>query len=195
MIGQTEYWHRGDTSRLAFSESTFRVSTDTNSPSVARSMVDVAEARQWQALRVSGHDDFKRLIWLEASLRDIRTVGYEPLPADHEAVRKARAAEPSRSDPAPLAKPSEPATTKQSARSGGRKAVLAALESVLVARHVPEAQRRAVMQAAADNLTQRVRNGETHRVKVYDRAAPTQRPIATPSPEAQRTRERSAPSR
>jgi hypothetical protein len=52
-IGRTEYRFRGDTSRVAFTESTFRLATDTNSPSVARSMVDVAEARNWKALRVS----------------------------------------------------------------------------------------------------------------------------------------------
>ena len=43
-VGQTEYRFRGDTTRVAFTESTFRLATDTNSPSVARSMVDVAEA-------------------------------------------------------------------------------------------------------------------------------------------------------
>ena len=48
-IGRTEYRFRGDTSRVAFTESTFRLATDTNSPSVARSMVDVAEARNWKA--------------------------------------------------------------------------------------------------------------------------------------------------
>ena len=53
-IGRTEYRFRGDTSRVAFTESTFRLATDTNSPSVARSMVDVAETRNWRALRVSG---------------------------------------------------------------------------------------------------------------------------------------------
>ena len=119
------------------------------------------------------------------------------MPADHErCARRAR----------PQSQPQRTGTARQAERAGridqavargggGRKAVLAALEAVLLAEHVPEAQRRAVMPAAADNLAQRVRNGETHRVKVYDRAAPTQRPIATPSPEAQRTRERSAPSR
>lgn len=65
-VGRTEYRFRGDSSRLAFTESSFRLATDTNSPSVARSMVDVAEARLWKALRVSGNEDFKRLVWLEA---------------------------------------------------------------------------------------------------------------------------------
>ncbi|MDQ2734886.1 MAG: hypothetical protein M3Y55_07855, partial [Pseudomonadota bacterium] len=193
-IGQTEYRHRGDTSRVAFTESTFRLSTDTNSPSVARSMVDVAEARNWQALRVSGNEDFKRMVWLEASVRNVRTVGYEPVPGDQDLLRKEREARQlnriERQDKAETT-----ATTKQSARGGGRKAVLAALEAVLVARHVPEAQREAVMAVAAEKLTERLRRGETHRVKIYDNSAPSQRPQITPPRDVQRPRERASPTR
>lgn len=196
-IGQTEYRHRGDTSRVAFMESTFRLSTETNSPSVARSMVDVAEARNWQALRVSGNEDFKRMVWLEASLRSVKTVGYEPVPGDQELLRKERNAHQlNRIEP--LSGPtagSDPAA-KQSARGGGsRKAVLAALEAVLVAKRVPEKQREAIMASAADNLAQRLRNGERHQIKVYDKSAPSQRPAVLPPREVQRSRERPAPTR
>lgn len=83
-LGRIEYRFRGDTSRVAFTETTFRLATDTNSPSVARSMVDVAEARNWKALRVSGNEDFRRLVWLEASVRGVKALGYEPNPADLE---------------------------------------------------------------------------------------------------------------
>ena len=197
-LGQTEYRHRGDTSRVAFTESTFKLSTDTNSPSVARSMVDVAESRQWQGLRVSGNDDFRRMVWLEASLRGVKTIGYEPLPADREALRKAGAerqtnhVERLAGDPAK----GDASTPKQSARGGsGRKAVLVALEALLVERKVPERQRTAVMAAAAENLAQRQSRGETHRVKVYDSLAPAQRVPPAPVREAQRNRERMAPAR
>ena len=91
-IGRTEYRFRGDTSRVAFTESTFRLATDTNSPSVARSMVDVAEARNWKALRVSGNEDFKRMVWLEASVRGVKTLGYEPNPGDLEVLKREREA-------------------------------------------------------------------------------------------------------
>ena len=198
-IGRTEYRFRGDTSRVAFTESTFRLVTDTNSPSVARSMVDVAEARNWRALRVSGNEDFKRMVWLEASARGVKTIGYEPNPADLDVLKKEREArlvnriEPARGDgPAAAASPAE----KASARGGGgRKAVLAAIEAVLVAKGVPEKQREAVMVAATEKLAQRMREGQSIKVKVYDKAAPSQRPVVMPTPEAQRTRERAAPVR
>lgn len=195
-IGQTEYWHRGDSSRLAFTESTFRVSTETTSPSIARSMIDLAEARHWRELRVSGNDEFRRLIWIEASLRDLKTVGYEPLPADHDALRKARQQQRERDDSVPANAEGRSDPAKQSARGGGgRKAVIAALEAVLVERGVPEPQRIRVLQAAVDNLARRTQRGELHRVKVYDPAAPTRRPPPARPREPQQSRERAAPVR
>ena len=198
-IGRTEYRFRGDTSRVAFTESTFRLATDTNSPSVARSMVDVAEARNWRALRVSGNDDFKRMVWLEASARGVKTIGYEPNPADLEVLKREREArlinriEPARRDgPSASTAPAEKASVRG---GGGRKAVLAAIEAVLVAKGVPEKQREAVMAAATEKLAQRMREGQSIKVKVYDKAAPSQRPVVMPTPEAQRTRERAAPVR
>ena len=200
-IGRTEYRFRGDTSRVAFTESTFRLATDTNSPSVARSMVDVAEARNWKALRVSGSEDFRRMVWLEASVRGVKTLGYEPNPADLEVLKKecesrlVNRIEPARDafgDKATGAAPAE----KGSARGGGgRKAVLVAIEAVLVAKRVPEKQREAIMAAATEKLAQRMRDGQAPKVKVYDKAAPSQRPVVVPMPEVQRTRERAAPVR
>ena len=201
-IGRTEYRFRGDTSRVAFTESTFRLATDTNSPSVARSMVDVAEARNWRALRVSGNEDFKRMVWLEASVRGVKTLGYEPNPADLEVLKKEREARlVNRIEPDRLGRGDSQGTSatpadKASARGGGgRKAVLVAIEAVLVAKGVPEKQRAAVMAAATEKLAQRIRDGHAPKVKVYDKAAPSQRPIIVPTPEVQRTRERAAPVR
>jgi hypothetical protein len=197
-IGHTEYRHRGDSTRIAFTESSFRLSTETNSPSVARSMVDVAEARGWNALQVSGHEDFRRLIWLEASLRDLKTVGYEPIPGDHERLRKEAAARspiPREARPAAGANAS-PGGPKASGRGGGgRRAVLVALEAVLLAQRVPAAQREAVMAAAEENLRRRLDRGEIHRVRVYDKTAAPARAPALPTRVASRDHDRPPPAR
>jgi hypothetical protein len=196
-IGRTEYRFRGDTSRVAFTESTFRLATDTNSPSVARSMVDVAEARNWKALRVSGSEDFKRMVWLEASVRGVKTLGYEPNPGDMEVLKREREARlVNRIEPAREARSSAAASTTEKASGrggGGRKAVLAAIEAVLVAKKVPEKQRVAVMAAATAKLAQRIRDGQAPNVKIYDKAAPSQRAAIVPAPEQQRSRDRAAP--
>jgi hypothetical protein len=160
-------------------------------------MVDVAQARNWQALRVSGNEDFKRMVWLEATVRDVKTVGYEPAPADLELLRKERdARQVNRIERVaePAGGAGDASATKQTGRgSGGRKAVLAALEAVLIDRKVPAKQREAVMAAAVDNLAKRLAAGQTHKVKVYDQAAPTQRMATVPQPEQQRARDRAAP--
>ncbi|MBE7416735.1 MAG: hypothetical protein HS128_03125 [Ideonella sp.] len=191
-IGRTEYRFRGDATRVAFTESTFRLATETNSPSVARSMVDVAQARHWRGLRISGHEDFRRMVWLEASAREMRTTGYEPTAVDLELLKREREARQiNRIERAtPTDDPSSP-----KGRGGGRKAVLAAIEAVLVAKHVPEPRRTAVLEAASKQLAQRERQGHVHRVKVYDSSAPSQRQAPTPTPEPQRSRERAAPVR
>lgn len=200
-IGHTEYRFRGDTTRIAFTESTLRLATDANSPSVARSMVDVAQARNWGTLKVSGHDDFKRMVWLDASSRGIKTLGYEPSHTDLELLKKARETRMlNRVEPAPQVaqeKTSAPAAsdTKASNRGGSRKAVLAAVEAVLIAKKVPEAHRVAIMAAATERLAQRTREGQSLKVKVYDASAPSQRETRAPIPEVQRSRERAAPVR
>lgn len=201
-IGNTEYRYRGDTTRVAFTESTFRLATDTNNPSVARSMVDVAQARNWKALRVAGNEEFKRLVWLEANTRGVKTIGYEPTQTDLDLLKREREArlvnriEPERtvaSDTAPTG--SAPKAKAPERGAGGRKTVLAAIEAVLVAKGVPERQREAVMVAAAEKLEQRIRAGQAPKVKIYDPAAPSQRPAPAPTLDKQRTLERSAPTR
>ena len=73
--------------------------------------------------------------------------------------------------------------------------MLAAIEAVLVAKGVPDKQREAVMAAATEKLAQRLREGQSIKVKVYDKAAPSRRPAVVPTPEVQRSRERAAPAR
>lgn len=198
-VGTTEYRFRGDTSRVAFTESSHRLATDANNPTVARSMVDVAEARNWKTLRVSGNEEFRRMVWLEANVRGVKTLGYEPNLADMERLklereqRQTNRIEPLHASTSPKDNHS---TAKASARgNGGRKAVLVAIEAVLVAKRVPEKQREAILSAAADKLAQRIRDGQAPRVKVYDKTAPSQRPMTTPTQEQHRSQERASPVR
>jgi hypothetical protein len=202
-IGRTEYRFRGDTTRLAFTESQFRLATETNNPSVARSMVDVAQARNWKALRISGNEDFKRLVWLEANMRGVRTLGYEPTQTDRDLLQREREArlvnriEPERTAASDTAETGTTPKAKASERgAGGRKTVLAAIEAVLVAKGVPEQKREAVMVAAAEKLEQRIRTGQAPKVKVYDPSDPSRRsPVAPPNLDKQRTRDHAPPSR
>jgi hypothetical protein len=197
MAGQTEYRLRGDTTRVAFTASTFRLATGVNSPSVARSMVDVVQARNWKGLRLAGSEDFRRTVWLEASVRGVKALGFEPDPADlalFKREREARQAKRIQTTVVPDSSAHPASHDKNSTRGGARKAVLAAIDAVLVAKRVPEAKRGAVLEAAIEQLAQRSRAGQPVRVKIYDRTAPAQGPSVAPMPEISRTRDRAAPS-
>ena len=85
--------------------------------------------------------------------------------------------------------PANPASRPSARGNGGRKTVLAALEAVLIAKRVPERQREAVMRAATENLAQRIRDGQTLKVKVYDKTATPQRTVERAKSERQPVRE------
>lgn len=195
LVSETEYRFRGNTARVAFTETTFRLATDINNPSVARSMVDVAEARGWRSVRVTGNEEFKRQVWIEASVRGVHAVGYEPTKADLAALHRDRTSrQVNRLEPIPEWQGSTRGeAAKASGRSGGRKAVLAAIEAILVAKKVPEVRREAIMAAATEKLAQRTRDGIATKVRVYDVTAPSQRQTAPPQVEPARTRERAGP--
>ncbi|MCU7376248.1 hypothetical protein PEC18_37035 [Paucibacter sp. O1-1] len=196
-IGSTEYRFRGDSSRVAFTESHLRLSTDTNSPSVARSMVDLAQARGWTGLRVSGADDFRRMVWLEASIRGVKALGYEPNLGDLNLLRREREArQQNRIQPVPEAvgasSPHAPAVAsdKSSSRGGSRKAVIAAMDAILTEKKVPEAKRLAVLAAAERQLAEMARNGHVPKVRVYDRSAERQAQVAAPAADLSRAPDR-----
>jgi hypothetical protein len=161
-------------------------------------MVDVAQTRNWKGLRVTGSEDFRRLVWLEASVRGVKAIGYEPNPADLDVLRREQQARQSnRIEPTPghSARAGSGSAEKSSVRGGGgRKTVVAAIEAILVAKRVPEAQRNAVLAAATEKLAQRTRAGLDAKVKVYDKAASPQRAPVAPTPEQSRSRDRTVPS-
>ena len=45
-------------------------------------MLDVAKAKGWDSIKISGSQEFKRKMWLEAESRGIATKGYKPSPED-----------------------------------------------------------------------------------------------------------------
>ncbi len=85
---ENRYYFRDDNKTLAFEDQGEKLMSEHTDVDVARSMVELAQAKQWTVLKLSGTDDFKREAWLEASLRNLETKGYEPRDMD-----KARLAE------------------------------------------------------------------------------------------------------
>jgi Large polyvalent protein-associated domain 7 len=82
--GSTEFTHRSGNHQgeLAFVDTGKSLSTQLEDKSTIRAMVEVANAKNWKEVTVSGTDDFKRSAWLEASLNNLKVRGYEPREAD-----------------------------------------------------------------------------------------------------------------
>jgi hypothetical protein len=77
-----EYHYRDQPGRVAFSDGGERVDTKINDGRIVAAMVDIAEAKGWPALKVTGSKAFKQAAWLEASLRGIEVKGFSPSAAD-----------------------------------------------------------------------------------------------------------------
>jgi hypothetical protein len=63
---------------LAFIDRGTRLNAQTENLEVIRGLVDIAEARGWQALRVTGTERFRARVWGEAARRGITIRGYVP---------------------------------------------------------------------------------------------------------------------
>ena len=79
---ENKFYFRDEENRLAFEDRGKRLVTEHNDPDVARSMVELAEARGWDAIRVRGSEEFKRTAWLQASVRGMQVEGFKPRAVD-----------------------------------------------------------------------------------------------------------------
>lgn len=79
---ENKYYHRDNKNRVAFIEGDSRLRTAESDAYVARSMVKVAEAKGWDSIKVTGTDEFRRAVWMEAALRGLQVRGYKPKDVD-----------------------------------------------------------------------------------------------------------------
>lgn len=68
--------------QLAFEDLGQYLVTEHNRPDVVESMVDMARAKSWQRICVSGHEAFRSEVWLQGTRLGIHVSGYEPKAAD-----------------------------------------------------------------------------------------------------------------
>lgn len=92
---ESKFFYRGgdNEGELAFEDKGKRIATEHNDPAVARSMVELAEAKGWTSLKAKGAEEFRREIWLQASLRGIQMQGYQPRDVDLAKLKDLQAEE------------------------------------------------------------------------------------------------------
>lgn len=77
-----QYFLKDAPHQLAFEDIGPYLVTEHNRPDVVESMVDMVRAKSWGRVRVSGHEQFRREVWVQAMLLGIDVTGYEPKAAD-----------------------------------------------------------------------------------------------------------------
>ena len=84
--GSTEFTFRNgnEQGRVAFVDAGKAISTEREDKATIRAMIEVATAKNWKEITVSGTEDFKRNAWIEASLEGVKVRGYEPREADKQ---------------------------------------------------------------------------------------------------------------
>lgn len=77
-----KFHFRNDPDKVAFEDTGKTLKTTSDDKEIAKSMVELAEAKGWDTLKVKGTEEFKRTVWLEASLKGLNVKGYEPRDID-----------------------------------------------------------------------------------------------------------------
>lgn len=67
---------------VMFQDKGAKIKTARTDAQTIRDMLDTAQAKNWDSIKISGSRDFKQQMWLEAELRGIASTGYTPSKAD-----------------------------------------------------------------------------------------------------------------
>lgn len=67
---------------IAFEDRAKSLHTSKEDEKTIKAMLDVAQAKNWSAIKVKGTEAFRREAWLEASIRGIEVKGYKPKEQD-----------------------------------------------------------------------------------------------------------------
>ncbi len=81
-VAGSKFHFKDQPQKVAFKDMGRRMVSASNDDRVAKAMATMAEAKGWKTIKVSGHPDFKREVWMEASLRGIEVRGFKPKEQD-----------------------------------------------------------------------------------------------------------------
>ncbi|MEJ7807167.1 MAG: LPD7 domain-containing protein, partial [Telluria sp.] len=77
-----KFYHPKNQKLVAFEDHGKQLKTTQSSGPVAMAMVQIAEARGWKEIKVSGTEEFRKEAWREAAMRGIGVQGYKPTSLD-----------------------------------------------------------------------------------------------------------------
>ncbi len=171
-----------------------RISTKLDDKQTVSAMLDLAQSRGWDTVRLKGSKDFQREAWVQSQVRGIAAEGYKPSATDQqEAARRTAAVAPVQAAPAKAAESTASAgagasryipkvtnsvTVVASARTGETVPIKAAAPAQAASTKDAPASRQAEQTKAAAGAV-----ASRYTLKVTDgaaAAAPTQKAEAAP---------------
>lgn len=91
LVADRKYYERDEETTLAFEDKGRRLATNRDDPATARSMVELAEGKGWQSIKIKGSEKFKAEAWVQAAARGIEVRGYKPRDVDLARLEELRA--------------------------------------------------------------------------------------------------------
>ena len=72
------YYAKDRSKGLAFEDKGNAISAKTSDADDVRAMIELARAKNWSKIKISGTDEFKKEVWLAASMQGLAVEGYAP---------------------------------------------------------------------------------------------------------------------
>ena len=139
------YYEKGDQGRLAFQDQGNAIKSRESDSFTAASMATLAQAKGWDAIKVSGTEQFKAQVWLEATMKGLEVRGYKPNERDF-AVLAERQAREARNGIEPV-EPSKASPARTPADRSDERKVWDAVASKVLDQHVKNPQVRGRVKA------------------------------------------------
>ncbi|MDI1296043.1 MAG: DNA transfer protein, partial [bacterium] len=100
--GEPAFFTTAQAKDPAFRDQGQRLVTATESQEVVKDLVAIAQHRNWDRIHVTGSEEFRRSVWIEASQKGLEVRGYKPNDRDLQELDRLRG-ETSRNTIAPVA--------------------------------------------------------------------------------------------
>jgi hypothetical protein len=132
----------------AFTDKGDKLETKSDSAQIANDLVRIAHLRGWEDIKVKGSEEFRRQVWMEASLQGMHVKGYKPSEADKALLEKRERENPVNAVEKGVVR--EKATTHQANAENAPQARQTSLDKD-AARPAPQAQAASPVLGAGDD--------------------------------------------
>ena len=77
-----KYYFKDRKNTLAFEDKGKSITTEHDDDRVAKAVVKIAEAKGWRNIKITGNETFRREVWLQAQIHNIKVKGFTPKESD-----------------------------------------------------------------------------------------------------------------